>query len=124
MNNVTALLRVQVLPELPVERHGADGPPPLVQAAAGLLQRVTLGLGEARRVLVLQQYVAQAEDGSHALRVLLDVPLQLLDGHAGGWTDGQMDTKTGLDTKPQAEHLPPRVRPALPKIKQRTDVNY
>lgn len=80
---------VWMLPELPVQRHGTYGPPALVQAAAGLQQRVPLCLSAARRVLVLQQDVAQTEDRRHPLRVLLDVPLQLLDGHGQKVRDDQ-----------------------------------
>lgn len=69
------------LPEPPLQSHGTDGPPPLVQAAAGLLQRVALRLDAARSIFVPQQNVTQTEHRRYALRVLLDVPLQLLDGN-------------------------------------------
>lgn len=69
-------------PEPPVQRQRTDGPPALIQAAAGLLHGVALQLGAAGRVLIAEQHVTQAEHRLYALRVLLDVPLQLLDRHA------------------------------------------
>lgn len=66
-------------PEPPVQRQSTDGPPALIQAAAGLLHRVALRLGAAGRVLIAEQHLAQAEHRLYAPRVLLDVSLQLLD---------------------------------------------
>lgn len=80
-------------PEPPVQRQRTDGPPALIQAAAGLLHRVAPQLAATGRVLIAEQQVAQAEHRLHALRVLLDVPLQLLttrgrSGEPGSWGRG------------------------------------
>ena len=72
---------LQFLPEPPVQSHGTDGPPALVQAVAGLLQGIALRLSAAGSIFIAQQNIAQTEHRRDALRVLLDVPLQLLDGH-------------------------------------------
>lgn len=69
------------LPKPPVQSHGTDGPPALVQDAAGLLQGVTMHLSATSCVFIPKQDVTQIEHRRDALCVLLDVPLQLLDRH-------------------------------------------
>lgn len=68
-------------PQPPVQSHGADRPPALVQAAAGFLQGVALRLTAASGIFIPQQNVTETEHRRYALCVLLDVPLQLLDTH-------------------------------------------
>lgn len=75
------------LPEPPVQSHGTDGPPALVQAAAGLLQGVALRLRATGSIFVSQQDIAQTENRRYAHRILLNVPLQLLDRHTDGHED-------------------------------------
>lgn len=78
------------LHEPPVQGYGTDGPPALVQAAAGLLQGVTLHLSATGSIFIPKQDVAQTEHGRYSFRMLLDVLLQLLDRHMWG------DTETGV----------------------------
>lgn len=67
-------------PHSPLRGQGADVSPAAVQAACGLLDGVVFDVAAAG-VGVVQQHVAQCEHRRHALCVLLDVLLQLLDDH-------------------------------------------
>lgn len=70
-------------PHPPLQGHGADVPPPPVQTVAGLLDGVALRVATAR-VGIMEQDIAEREHRRHALGVLLDVPLQVLqDGEHG-----------------------------------------
>lgn len=71
--------RELMIPEPPVQSQGTDGPPPLLQAAAGLLQGPPLLLSSTRSIFITQQCLAQTEHRGNAFRLLLDVTLQLLD---------------------------------------------
>lgn len=64
-------------PHPPLHGHGTDVPPAPVKAAGGLLDRVALGV-TAAGVDIVEQDVTKRQDRRHALRVLLDVPLQIL----------------------------------------------
>lgn len=102
------------LPTPPVQSHGTDGPPALVQDAAGLLQGVALHLGTTSRVFIPKQDVTQIEHRRDALCVLLDVPLQLLDRHS----DRDRLHVSAEDAGAQCRRPPP------PLQKVRTDVNF
>ncbi len=64
-------------PHPPLHGHGTDVPPASVQAAGGLLDRVVLGVAAAG-IGIVEQDVTKRQHRRHALRVLLDVPLQIL----------------------------------------------
>lgn len=64
-------------PHPSLHRHGADVPPAAVQAAGGLLDGVALRVAAAG-VGIVEQDVTQRQHRGHALAVLLDVPLQIL----------------------------------------------
>jgi len=76
-------------PHPPLHGHGADVPPAPLQAAHGLhdgvvLSVVAVGVSVvAVGVGVVQQDVAERQHGGHGLRVLLDVPLELLQVQSG-----------------------------------------
>lgn len=64
-------------PHPPLHGHGTDVPPTAVQAAGRLLDGVVLRVAAAG-VGIVEQDVAERQHRRHALRVLLDVPLQIL----------------------------------------------
>lgn len=64
-------------PHPPLHGHGADVPPAPVQAAGGLLDRVALRVAAAG-IGIVEQDVTKRQHRRHALRALLDVPLQIL----------------------------------------------
>lgn len=64
-------------PHPPLHRHGTDVPPATVQTAGGLLDRVILRVATTG-VSIVEQDVTQRQHRRHALCVLLDVPLQIL----------------------------------------------
>lgn len=66
--------------EPPLHGHSADVPPAAVQAACGLLYGVTLRLCGAG-ITVVQQNLTQVQHRRHTCAVLLNVPLQILQGN-------------------------------------------
>ncbi len=68
------------IPLPPLQRHGADISPALVQALRGLLDGVILSIAAAG-ILIAQKHVTQGEHRRHFLGVLLDVTLQVLNMH-------------------------------------------
>lgn len=71
-------------PYPPLQGHGADVPPPPVQTVAGLLDGVALRVATAC-VGIVEQDIAEREHRRHALGVLLDVPLQVLQDREHGF---------------------------------------
>lgn len=85
-------------PHPPLHGHGTDVPPAAVQAASGLLDGVVLRVAAAG-VGIVEQDVTQRQHRRHALRVLLNVPLQILPFTTAQSQSHLQFVSSGLDHK-------------------------